>query len=107
MQPGGAFDIVIRDPFGNEMPQTGAFLEIVSGQRIVFTTALTDEWRPASSPLPITAMISMADEKGGTKYETRVLYKDEEDRQKLAEMQFEAGWSAAIDQLNEYVNRMA
>jgi uncharacterized protein YndB with AHSA1/START domain/DNA-binding transcriptional ArsR family regulator len=106
LRPGGAFDIVIRDPGGNEMAQTGAFLEIAAQERIIFTTALTNEWRPAASPLPITAVISMADDNGGTRYETRVLYKDEEERQKLAQMHFEAGWSAAIDQLGEFVKQI-
>ena len=32
---------------------------------------------------------------------TRVLFKDEEDRQKLQEMGFEANWSTTIDQLGE------
>jgi uncharacterized protein YndB with AHSA1/START domain/DNA-binding transcriptional ArsR family regulator len=105
-RPGGAFDILMRDPGGPEMSQTGAFLEIVPEERIVFTTALTDEWRPAASFLPITAIISMADENDGTRYETRVLYKDEEERQKLGDMRFEAGWSLAIDQLGELVAQL-
>ena len=105
-RPSGGFDILIRDPGGEEMPQTGAFLEIVPEERIVFTTALTGEWRPAASYLPITAIISMADENDGTHYATRVLYKDEADRQKLGEMRFEAGWSASIDQLGEFVTQM-
>lgn len=103
VHPGGAFNILMRDPGGEEMPQTGAFLEIVPQERIVFTTALTDEWRPAASYLPITAVISMTDEDGGTGYKTRVLYQDEEARRKLGEMRFEAGWSAAINQLSDYI----
>ncbi len=102
-RPGGAFDMLIRSPNGEEMPQTGAFLEIVPEVRLVFTTALTDGWRPAASLLPITAIISMTDESEHTRYETRVLYKDEEERQKLEEIRFEAGWSAAIGQLGEFV----
>lgn len=103
---GGAFHLLMRDPRGEEMSQTGAFLEIVSEERIIFTTALTDEWRPAASPLPITAIITMRDERNGTRYETRVLYKNEEERRKLGEMRFEAGWSAAIDQLSELAAKL-
>ncbi len=103
---GGAFNMLIRSPNGEEMPQTGAFLEIVPEERIVFTTALTEGWRPAATLLPITAFISMRDERDGTRYETRVLYMDEQERQKLEEMRFEAGWSAAIDQLGEFVTQI-
>jgi uncharacterized protein YndB with AHSA1/START domain len=104
VRQGGDFDIVMRAPNGEEMSQTGAFLEIVTEARIVFTTALTHEWRPSATPLPITAIISMTDEGDGTRYETRVLYKDEEQRQKLGEMRFEAGWSLAIDQLDSLLS---
>jgi uncharacterized protein YndB with AHSA1/START domain len=100
---GGAFVIMMRDLGGQEIPQTGAFLEIVPEEQIVFTTALTERWRPAASFLPITATISMRDENGATRYETQVLYKNDEERKKLSEMHFEVGWSAAIDQLGELV----
>jgi uncharacterized protein YndB with AHSA1/START domain/DNA-binding transcriptional ArsR family regulator len=105
-RPSGAFDLLMRGQNGEEMPQTGAFLEIVAHERIVFTTALTDEWRPAASFLPITAIISMADEGSHTRYVTRVLYKNDEERQKLGDMRFEAGWSLATDQLAELVAQL-
>jgi len=106
---GGSFDLLMRDPNGEQRSQTGAFLEIVPEERIVFTTALTRKWRPAASPLPITATISMADDADdneGTRYETLVLYKDAEARQQLGDLGFEAGWSAAIDQLDELVTQL-
>jgi len=103
LRPGGAFEMLMRDPSGGEMPQTGAFLEIVPEERIVFTTALTARWRPAASFLPITATISMSDDNGVTRYETHVLYKNDEERQQLGDMRFETGWSMAIDQLGELV----
>ncbi len=105
MRPGGAFDILMRDPGGQEMPQTGAFLEIVAQERIVFTTALTERWRPAASFLPITATILMSDENGATRYQTQVLYKNDDEQQQLAGMRFEDGWSASIDQLSELLSQ--
>ncbi len=101
LRPGGAFDLLMGDPSGEETPITGAFLEIVPEERIVFTTALTQGWRPAATVLPITAIISLTNESEGTRYATRVLVKNEEERQKLQEMDFEAGWSIGIDQLSE------
>lgn len=101
LQRGGAFDLLMRHPDGSESPQAGSFLDIVPETKIVFTTALTQDWRPSATPLPITAAISMHDEVDGTRYETEVLYKNGEDRQQLAAFGFEDGWSAAIDQLTE------
>src|SRR5258708_13737338 len=98
LRPGGAFDMLMGDPSGGETPVTGAFLEIVPEERIVFPTARTDGGGPAATLLPITAIISLANDSVGTKYATRVLIKDE-DRQKFTEMNFEAGWSIGIDQL--------
>lgn len=100
---GGAFDLLMLHPDGSESPQSGSFLDIVPESKIVFTTALTQDWRPAVAPLPITATISMRDEDHGTRYETEVMYKNDEDRQQLATFGFEDGWSTAIDQLTELV----
>jgi len=100
---GGAFDIMMQSPNGEETTQTGAFLDIIPQERIVFTTALTQEWRPSTTQLPITGIISMSDEGNGTRYKTRVLYKNNEEYQQLGDMGFEVGWSLAIDQLHEYV----
>ena len=103
LRQGGAFDLVMRDPDGQESAVTGAFLELIEDERIVFTTALTADWRPAPTPLPITAIISMSDVSDGTWYATRVLVKDEAERQQLEQMGFEPGWSLGIDQLAELV----
>jgi uncharacterized protein YndB with AHSA1/START domain/DNA-binding transcriptional ArsR family regulator len=107
LRPGGSFDLEMYDPKGGESSVTGAFLEIVPEERIVFTTALTAEWRPAPTPLPITAIIAMSDDDEGTWYATRVLVKDEEERQKLEAMNFPAGWTLGIDQLKAFAEAMA
>ena len=83
LRPGGAFDLLMNDPSGAESPITGTFLELIPEERIVFTTALTEGWRPAPTLLPITAIISMSDVSDGTWYATRVLVKDDEERQQL------------------------
>lgn len=105
LRPGGAFDLLMSDPSGAQSPITGTFLELVHEERIVFTTALTAGWRPAPTILPITAIISMSDVRDGTWYATRVLVKDDDERQKLQAIGFEPGWSLGIDQLNELVTQ--
>ncbi len=107
LRPGGAFDLKMFAPDGGESDVTGSFLEIVDGERIVFTTALTADWRPAPTPLPLTAYITMADADDMTRYDTRVLYRDDEDGARLTEMDFPRGWSVGIDQLEELAQTLA
>lgn len=107
LRPGGAFDLQMFTPDGQESSVTGAFLDIVPESLIVFTTALTSDWRPAETPVPITAFISMTEDDNTTRYNTRVLYKNKADSDKLHAMNFEAGWSIGIDQLEELVIAMA
>ena len=103
LRRGGAFDLQMTMPDGQIGSQSGAFLDIIEGERIIFTTALSEDWRPTLSPLPITGIISMSDEGQHTRYHTRVLYRDNEHRQQLEQMHFERGWNAATEQLAELV----
>jgi uncharacterized protein YndB with AHSA1/START domain len=52
-----------------------------------------------------TAMVEMADEGQGTRYTATVIHADEAGCNKHAEMGFEAGWGAALDQLVAMVKR--
>ena len=105
LRPGGAFNLRMGDPNGADDTVIGAFLEIVPEERIVFTTALAENWIPAPTLLPITAIISIIEDSNKTRYETRVLVKNEEERQKLDAMNFEIGWSLGIDQLIELADK--
>ena len=55
----------------------------------------------------MTAIITMADDGGGTLYWGQVLHKDAKDCRRHAEMGFERGWGAAIAQLEEVATRLA
>lgn len=46
-----------------------------------------------------TAMIELADQAGGTRYTATVIHADEAGCKRHAEMGFEGGWGAALDQL--------
>ena len=107
LRPGGVFDTLMRGPDGGESSNPGLFLEIVPQERIVFTTALTEGWRPGTPWLSITAIITMKDEAGGTRYTAQVLHKDEDDRRRHVELGFEDGWGTCIEQLGELAGRLA
>jgi uncharacterized protein YndB with AHSA1/START domain len=108
LRPGGEFYTQMRGPDGEEHAVNGCYLEIIPEQRLIFTDTLLAGWRPAPMPFPLafTAIISFEDHMKGTKYTARVLHKDEGDRDKHAEMGFDHGWNAALDQLVELVKGM-
>jgi uncharacterized protein YndB with AHSA1/START domain len=108
LRPAGAFDTLLHGPDGEESSNPGAFLEIVPQERIVFTTALTEGWRPGTPWLALTAFIVMEDlGDGTTRYTARVLHRDEADSRKHEEMGFHDGWGTCIDQLGEVAAQLA
>ena len=98
VRPGGASRMIFRGPDGEEFPNHGVYLEVVPGERLVFTDAYTAGWVPSAKPF-MTGIISFADEAGGTRYTARVLHWSAEDRTRHEEMGFHDGWGRATDQL--------
>ncbi|MEZ5658361.1 MAG: SRPBCC family protein [Burkholderiaceae bacterium] len=99
VRPGGRFDVVMRSPEGQEHRNPGVFLEVVDGERLVFTDAYRAGWVPASKPF-MTGVIALADAaQGHTRYLATARHWRAEDRQSHADMGFEAGWRAAALQL--------
>jgi uncharacterized protein YndB with AHSA1/START domain len=111
LRPGGAFRTVMHGPGGERHDEgEGCFVEVVPRERVVFTSALGKDFRPATSDLPMTAIITLADDMAGgdgTLYAARVLHANAGDARRHAEMGFEQGWGAAIAQLEEVARRLA
>ena len=108
LRPGGIFRTTMQSPEGAEFPNAGCYLEVIPERRLVWTNALLPGWRPSSTPeksgadeagFVFTAMLELEDEGTGTRYTATVIHADEAGCQKHAAMGFEAGWSAALDQL--------
>lgn len=107
LRPGGGFETRMRQGDGDFQPHVDAcFLEIVPEARLVFTTVLTEGWRPAEPWLALTAIITFEAEGNGTRYANRVLHKNAADAQKHDEMGFQQGWGTAIDQLAALTKRL-
>jgi uncharacterized protein YndB with AHSA1/START domain len=100
LRPGGAFHTFMRGPDGGSSDNPGCFVEIVREERIVFTSMLVGGWRPATPWMPFTAVITMADEDGGTRYGARVMHPDAATQKRHEEMGFYEGWNVCIDQLD-------
>ena len=106
LRAGGATYMLFRGPNGEEFPNRGVYLEVVPQQRLVFTDAYVEAWVPSNEPF-MTAIISFADEGGGTRYEARVRHWSEEAMTRHESMGFHAGWGKAADQLEEVAKRFA
>ena len=98
VRTGGSSLIVMRAPDGTEIPNPGVYLEVVPGERMVFTDAYTSAWEPSAKPF-MTAILTFADEGEGTRYSVTVRHWSVEDREAHAAMGFETGWGIATDQL--------
>lgn len=109
--PGGSFHTFLHGPDGKGGTGTsdnpGCFLEIVPKERIVGTSMLTGGWRPAISWLPMTMIVTMADEGTGTRYIARCLHKDAADAKRHLDMGFYEGWGTCISQLEALAQKLA
>jgi uncharacterized protein YndB with AHSA1/START domain len=83
------------------------FLEVVPEARLIFTTTLTEGWRPAEPWLALTAIITFSAEGSGTRYAAHVLHRNAADARKHEEMGFQEGWGTTIDQLAAFVSRLS
>ena len=106
LRAGGATYMLFRGPNGEEFPNRGVYLEVVPQQRLVFTDAYVEAWVPSAEPF-MTAIISFADEAGGTRYEARVRHWSEEAMKRHQSMGFHDGWGKAADQLAAAAQRLA
>ncbi|WP_341704366.1 SRPBCC family protein [Ferrovibrio sp.] len=105
LRPGGKFFTVMRGPEGQEFPNLGIFLELVENRRLVFTDTLHPGWRPATNPF-FTAIVTMEEIAGGTRYTATALHKDDADRKKHEEMGFHDGWATAATQMEDYAKSL-
>lgn len=101
--PGGIFRTVMRGPDGERNEGSGCVLEAVPGERLVWTNALERGFRPVPTPsapdFHFTATIELEPVSGGTRYRATVRHSSAADAHAHAEMGFEPGWNAALDQL--------
>jgi len=93
----GPFNLTMHGPEGEVIPTQGVFLEVVPGERLVFTDAVSAQWQPLT-PFMI-GIIEISDEGVGTRYTARARHWTQEARDQHIEMGFESGWAAVADQL--------
>ena len=115
LQPGGIFRTTMQSPEGQRMPpMAGCYLVVEPVSRLVWTNALGPGFRPLNPAIAPAGdgppqFHFVADLRfdplpsGGTRYRACVRHADEASCQVHANMGFEQGWGAALDQLVELV----
>ena len=105
VRAGGSCLVVMRDPDGNDWPNPGVYLDVVENERLIFTDAYVRAWEPSNKPF-MTAIVTFADEDGGTRYTARVLHWTVADREEHERMGFHQGWGQCADQLAALVAKL-
>ncbi len=105
LRPGGRCVTTMESPEGEQFPNAGCYLEVEPNRLLVFTSVMTEDYRPVSpsngaEDLPFTARIEIEPAgDGGTHYRAIAIHPDNETAQRHSEMGFAEGWGAALDQL--------
>ena len=107
VRPGGIFSIDIATADGQEVPNLGCFLDVVPMERLVWTSMLFPDYRPAVfDDIPITAIVTIEAVGTGTRYVFTALHRSEADCDTNKVSGFLQGTVIAVDQLVEHVLAM-
>src|SRR6185312_13103779 len=107
LRPGGVFSIDIVTAGGQEVPNLGCVLDVVPMERLVWTSMLFPDYRPAVfDDIPITAIITVESVGIGTRYVFTALHRDEADVEKNKTSGWLEGTEIALDQLAAHVTSM-
>jgi uncharacterized protein YndB with AHSA1/START domain len=99
LRPGGKFSIDIAVGDGEPMPNLGCVLEVIPMQRLVWTSMLFPDYRPAVfDDIPITAIMTLESVGAGTRYILTALHRNEADFETNKSSGFYQGTEIAVDQ---------
>ena len=105
---GGRFSITMRGPEGETHGGDGMLLEVVPGERFVFTNMLGEGWWPQDAkPVAIVGVFEFADAPdGGTLFRSSARHWGADDREAHDKMGFAQGWGICADQLGDVAARL-
>lgn len=105
LRVGGKFNTTMNVD-GTLMENEGVYLEIVEGERLVFTDTYSEGWKPAADPF-MTAIIEFADNGNGTiTYTATARHRSPAARQSHEDMGFHDGWGTVATQLEAYAQSL-
>ena len=84
------------------MPNNGVYLEVIPGEKLVFTDTYTEGWKPNPEPF-LTAIVTFEDVGDGkTAYTAIARHRNSDTRKAHEDMGFFDGWGTVVTQLEEY-----
>ena len=87
---------------GTVMDNKGVYLDVVPGEKLVFTDAYTEGWKPAPDPF-MTALLLLQDAPDGdTTYTAIARHRNADTRKAHEDMGFFGGWGTVATQLEVY-----
>jgi uncharacterized protein YndB with AHSA1/START domain len=102
---GGACNTTF-DVEGAVMENKGVYLEVVPGEKLVFTDTYTEGWKPSAEPF-MTAIVTFEDLGGGrTRYTAVARHRNAETARQHRDMGFHDGWGTVATQLEAYAQGM-
>lgn len=108
LRPGGTFSFRMNGPDDFDSTETSCVLEVVEGEKLVWSNALLPGFWPAPAlpegcgGFPMTAIMTLEDlGDGKTRYRATALHRNEADRATHEQMGFHEGWGTCADQLGE------
>ena len=106
VRPGGKCNTTFEVE-GNLMENNGVYLEVIPGEKLVFTDTYTEGWKPNPEPF-MTAIVTFEDAGDGkTTYTAIARHRSVESAKQHAEMGFHDGWGTVATQLEAYAQELA
>ncbi|WP_415908106.1 SRPBCC family protein [Oleiharenicola sp. Vm1] len=106
VRSGGASNIVMQSPDGQEFPNRGLYLEVVPNEKLVFTDAFVGAWEPSEKAFMVGTITFEDVADGHTLYTARVRHWSVADREAHEKMGFHEGWGIATQQLEALARRI-
>lgn len=105
LRPGGACNTTF-DIEGNLMENKGVYLEVVPGEKLVFTDTYEAGWKPAPEPF-MTAIVTFEDLGAGrSRYRAVVRHRSPEAAENHRKMGFFDGWGTVAGQLEAFAQEL-
>ncbi len=103
---GGKFNTTFEVE-GAEMPNNGVYLEVIPNEKLVFTDAYSEGWKPSPEPF-MTAILTFEDAgPGRTRYTAVARHRSKDSAEQHRQMGFHDGWGTVVDQLEAYARGLA
>lgn len=97
--PGGVQAITLSGPDGKKLTVTEVFLEVIEGQKLVFTDAFEKGWIPSSKASRVTEL-QLETVPQGTRLSLSVAYWNPVDLE-FQDKNFDEGWHQAVGRIEE------